>query len=136
MKDIFHFFCACFTDAILIPSPFYGVITEDVGLYSSVILHHVPLYNQVLSESSGVRFNNVTLTCYSGFLFYFCFVWLFCLSFYLYIFVFVQLTGSDVRPFQLTVEKLENSLKDAKKEVILFKVLLLFFFKYYLSCRV
>ncbi|XP_056095176.1 1-aminocyclopropane-1-carboxylate synthase-like protein 1 [Rhinichthys klamathensis goyatoka] len=68
-------------DAILIPSPFYGVITEDVGLYSSVILHHVPLYN--------------------------------------------QLTGSDVRPFQLTVEKLENSLKDAKKEGLNIKALIL-----------
>ncbi len=31
----------------------------------------------------------------------------------------VQPTGSDVRPFQLTVEKLENSFKEAKKEVII-----------------
>ncbi|XP_052454075.1 1-aminocyclopropane-1-carboxylate synthase-like protein 1 [Carassius gibelio] len=68
-------------DAILIPSPFYGVITEDVGLYSSVKLHHVPLYSQP--------------------------------------------TGSDVRPFQLTVEKLENSLKDAKKEGLNIKALIL-----------
>uniref|UniRef100_A0A8C1GSX9 Aminotransferase class I/classII large domain-containing protein n=1 Tax=Cyprinus carpio TaxID=7962 RepID=A0A8C1GSX9_CYPCA len=69
-------------DAILIPSPFYGVITEDVGLYSSVKLHHVPLYSQVP-------------------------------------------TGSDVRPFQLTVEKLENSLKEAKKEGLNIKALIL-----------
>uniref|UniRef100_A0A8C1TFM5 1-aminocyclopropane-1-carboxylate synthase-like protein 1 n=1 Tax=Cyprinus carpio TaxID=7962 RepID=A0A8C1TFM5_CYPCA len=68
-------------DAILIPSPFYGVITEDVGLYSSVKLHHVPLYSQP--------------------------------------------TGSDVRPFQLTVEKLENSLKEAKKEGLNIKALIL-----------
>uniref|UniRef100_A0A671ME06 1-aminocyclopropane-1-carboxylate synthase-like protein 1 n=1 Tax=Sinocyclocheilus anshuiensis TaxID=1608454 RepID=A0A671ME06_9TELE len=69
-------------DAILIPSPFYGVITEDVDLYSSVKLHHVPLYSQVP-------------------------------------------TGSDVRPFQLTVEKLENSLKEAKKEGLNIKALIL-----------
>ncbi|XP_067293006.1 1-aminocyclopropane-1-carboxylate synthase-like protein 1 isoform X2 [Pseudorasbora parva] len=68
-------------DAILIPSPFYGVIMEDVGLYSGVVLHHVPLYN--------------------------------------------QLTGSDVRPFQLTVEKLEKSLKDAKKEGLNIRALIL-----------
>ncbi|XP_077424721.1 1-aminocyclopropane-1-carboxylate synthase-like protein 1 isoform X2 [Vanacampus margaritifer] len=30
-------------DAILIPSPFYGVITEDLQLYSDVKLFHVPL---------------------------------------------------------------------------------------------
>uniref|UniRef100_A0AAY4B606 1-aminocyclopropane-1-carboxylate synthase-like protein 1 n=1 Tax=Denticeps clupeoides TaxID=299321 RepID=A0AAY4B606_9TELE len=30
-------------DAILIPTPFYGVITEDVGLYSSARLYHVHL---------------------------------------------------------------------------------------------
>ncbi|KAF6735565.1 1-aminocyclopropane-1-carboxylate synthase-like protein 1 [Oryzias melastigma] len=30
-------------DAILIPTPFYGVITEDLDLYSSVKLFHVPL---------------------------------------------------------------------------------------------
>lgn len=40
--------------------------------------------------------------------------------------VLVQPTGSDVRPFQLTVEKLENSLKEAKKEVI-------FYFIFYLN---
>lgn len=30
-------------DAILIPTPFYGVITEDLHLYSDVKLFHVPL---------------------------------------------------------------------------------------------
>lgn len=30
-------------DAILIPTPFYGVITEDFDLYSDVKLFHVPL---------------------------------------------------------------------------------------------
>lgn len=68
-------------DAILIPSPFYGVITEDVDLYSSVKLHHVPLYSQP--------------------------------------------RGSDVRPFQLTVDKLENSLKEAKTEGLNIKALIL-----------
>ncbi|XP_051978385.1 1-aminocyclopropane-1-carboxylate synthase-like protein 1 [Xyrauchen texanus] len=68
-------------DVILIPSPFYGAISEDVGVYSSVKLHHVPLDSQP--------------------------------------------TGSDVRPFQLTVEKLENSLKEAKKEGLNVKVLIL-----------
>ena len=33
----------CVSEAILIPTPFYGVITEDVGLYSGVKLFHVPL---------------------------------------------------------------------------------------------
>ncbi|XP_015260819.1 PREDICTED: 1-aminocyclopropane-1-carboxylate synthase-like protein 1 [Cyprinodon variegatus] len=30
-------------DAILIPTPFYGVITEDLNLYSAVKLFHIPL---------------------------------------------------------------------------------------------
>lgn len=30
-------------DAILIPTPFYGIITEDLHLYSDVRLFHVPL---------------------------------------------------------------------------------------------
>ncbi|KAA0724586.1 1-aminocyclopropane-1-carboxylate synthase-like protein 1 [Triplophysa tibetana] len=68
-------------DSILIASPFYGVITEDVGLYSSVELRHVPLDSQS--------------------------------------------TGSDVRPFQLTVEKLEISLKEAKQEGLNVKALIL-----------
>uniref|UniRef100_A0A8C1MVJ9 Aminotransferase class I/classII large domain-containing protein n=1 Tax=Cyprinus carpio TaxID=7962 RepID=A0A8C1MVJ9_CYPCA len=80
--SFFHFSVLMFLDAILIPSPFYGVITEDVSLYSSVKLYHVPLYSQVP-------------------------------------------TGSDVRPFQLTVEKLENSLKEAKKEGLNIKALIL-----------
>lgn len=48
--------------------------------------------------------------------------------FYGYFFLFfvcmflVQSTGNDVRPFQLTVEKLEISLKEAKQEVIFNKV--------------
>lgn len=77
----------CSTDAILIPSPFYGVITEDVGLYSSVKLHHVPLYSQVVSESPVVIFHNVTLAFYSVFLlFYFCFLKLYILYFCLYLY--------------------------------------------------
>uniref|UniRef100_A0A8C8JAT1 Aminotransferase class I/classII large domain-containing protein n=1 Tax=Oncorhynchus tshawytscha TaxID=74940 RepID=A0A8C8JAT1_ONCTS len=35
--------CVCVLDAILIPTPFYGVITEDVHLYSGVRLFHVHL---------------------------------------------------------------------------------------------
>lgn len=68
-------------DCILIPSPFYGVITEDVGMYSSVKLRHVPLDSQP--------------------------------------------TGNDVRPFQLTVKKLENSLEEAKNEGLNVKGLIL-----------
>lgn len=30
-------------DAILIPTPFYGAITDDILLYSDVRLFHVPL---------------------------------------------------------------------------------------------
>lgn len=68
-------------DSILIPSPFYGVIKEDVGLYSSVKLRHVPLDSQP--------------------------------------------TGNDVRPFQLTVEKLESSFEEAKREGLNVKALIL-----------
>ncbi|XP_034032725.1 1-aminocyclopropane-1-carboxylate synthase-like protein 1 isoform X2 [Thalassophryne amazonica] len=37
-------------DAILIPTPFYGTITDDVDLYSDVKLFHVPLDCEVNSE--------------------------------------------------------------------------------------
>uniref|UniRef100_A0AAR2JL09 Aminotransferase class I/classII large domain-containing protein n=1 Tax=Pygocentrus nattereri TaxID=42514 RepID=A0AAR2JL09_PYGNA len=43
-------------DAILIPSPFYGVITEDVDLYSGVKLNCVPLDSEV-SESDARPFH-------------------------------------------------------------------------------
>ncbi|XP_014883943.1 1-aminocyclopropane-1-carboxylate synthase-like protein 1 [Poecilia latipinna] len=39
-------------DAILIPTPFYGVITEDVHLYSDVKLFHVPLDCEADGEES------------------------------------------------------------------------------------
>uniref|UniRef100_A0A4W4GQ00 Aminotransferase class I/classII large domain-containing protein n=1 Tax=Electrophorus electricus TaxID=8005 RepID=A0A4W4GQ00_ELEEL len=39
-----------FADAILIPTPFYGVITEDVSLYSGVKLYHVPLDSKPLGK--------------------------------------------------------------------------------------
>lgn len=38
----------CFADAVLIPTPFYGVIKEDVDLYSGVKLYHAPLDCEVL----------------------------------------------------------------------------------------
>lgn len=38
-------------DAILIPTPFYGVITEDLHLYSDVKLFHVPLDCEVGIQS-------------------------------------------------------------------------------------
>lgn len=38
-------------DAILIPTPFYGVITEDLQLYSDVKLFHVPLDCEVGIQS-------------------------------------------------------------------------------------
>uniref|UniRef100_A0AAR2KFJ7 Aminotransferase class I/classII large domain-containing protein n=1 Tax=Pygocentrus nattereri TaxID=42514 RepID=A0AAR2KFJ7_PYGNA len=43
-------------NAILIPSPFYGVITEDVDLYSGVKLYCVPLDSEV-SESDARPFH-------------------------------------------------------------------------------
>ncbi|XP_022610224.1 1-aminocyclopropane-1-carboxylate synthase-like protein 1 [Seriola dumerili] len=39
-------------DAILIPTPFYGVITEDLHLYSDVKLFHVPLDCEADSKDS------------------------------------------------------------------------------------
>ncbi|XP_040893897.1 1-aminocyclopropane-1-carboxylate synthase-like protein 1 [Toxotes jaculatrix] len=39
-------------DAILIPTPFYGVITEDLHLYSDVKLFHVPLDCEVDGKDS------------------------------------------------------------------------------------
>ncbi|XP_034540723.1 1-aminocyclopropane-1-carboxylate synthase-like protein 1 isoform X2 [Notolabrus celidotus] len=59
-------------DAILIATPFYGSITDDVLLYSGVKLFYVPL------------------DC--------------------------EPDGKDGRPFHLTVEKLEDGLKKAKRE--------------------
>lgn len=38
-------------DAVLISTPFYGVITEDLQLYSDVKLFHVPLDCEVRKES-------------------------------------------------------------------------------------
>lgn len=38
-------------DAILIPTPFYGVITEDIQLYSDVKLFHVPLDCEVGTQA-------------------------------------------------------------------------------------
>lgn len=58
------------------------------------------------------------MACNSGFLYHkFSFVNAAMLFIHFYLFVLAQPTGSDVRPFQLTVDKLENSLKEAKKEV-------------------
>ncbi|XP_071359198.1 1-aminocyclopropane-1-carboxylate synthase-like protein 1 isoform X2 [Trachinotus anak] len=39
-------------DAVLIPTPFYGVITEDLHLYSDVKLFHVPLDCEADSKDS------------------------------------------------------------------------------------
>ncbi|XP_069037533.1 1-aminocyclopropane-1-carboxylate synthase-like protein 1 [Lepisosteus oculatus] len=68
-------------DAILIPTPFYGVITEDVRLYS------------------GVRMVHAHLDC--------------------------QPRYSGDRPFQLTVEKLEKALEEARLEGINVRALIL-----------
>lgn len=39
-----HSCCVCaILDAILIPTPFYGAIAEDLQLYSDVALYHIPL---------------------------------------------------------------------------------------------
>ncbi|CAJ1057438.1 -aminocyclopropane-1-carboxylate synthase-like protein 1 isoform X1 [Xyrichtys novacula] len=68
-------------DAILIATPFYGSICEDVLLYSGVKLFHVPL------------------DC--------------------------EADGKDSRPFQLTVEKLEESLKKARQEGMIIRAVIL-----------
>ncbi|XP_005986972.1 1-aminocyclopropane-1-carboxylate synthase-like protein 1 [Latimeria chalumnae] len=68
-------------DAILIPTPFYGVIASDVFHYSKAKLVFAHLESQV--------------------------------------------TGSDSRPFQLTVEKLERALQEAKFEGRRVKALIL-----------
>uniref|UniRef100_A0AAR2JR54 Aminotransferase class I/classII large domain-containing protein n=1 Tax=Pygocentrus nattereri TaxID=42514 RepID=A0AAR2JR54_PYGNA len=46
-------------DAILIPSPFYGVITEDVDLYSGVKLYCVPLDSEVLIKAHTYKMNEL-----------------------------------------------------------------------------
>ncbi|KAM9352489.1 1-aminocyclopropane-1-carboxylate synthase-like protein 1 [Symphorus nematophorus] len=68
-------------DAVLISTPFYGVITEDLHLYSDVRLFHVPL------------------DC--------------------------EADGKDSRPFHLTVEKLEEGLKRAKREGVTIRAVIL-----------
>uniref|UniRef100_A0A3Q0QPK6 1-aminocyclopropane-1-carboxylate synthase homolog (Arabidopsis)(non-functional) n=1 Tax=Amphilophus citrinellus TaxID=61819 RepID=A0A3Q0QPK6_AMPCI len=53
-------------DAILIPTPFYGVITEDLHLYSDVKLFHVPLdYSFFFSVLS---LKTVKIQCSSSYL--------------------------------------------------------------------
>lgn len=74
-------------DAILIPTPFYGVITEDVHLYSDVKLFHVPLdcevgkricfHSVILNLKYSISSCLLTLACTGGCLIQLCF--LFCL---------------------------------------------------------
>ncbi|KAJ8344427.1 hypothetical protein SKAU_G00317560 [Synaphobranchus kaupii] len=68
-------------DAILVPTPFYAVIREDVGLYS------------------GVRLVHTHLDC--------------------------QTDGSDDRPFQLTVDKLEKAMEQADTEGVRVRAVIL-----------
>ncbi|XP_066557120.1 1-aminocyclopropane-1-carboxylate synthase-like protein 1 isoform X1 [Amia ocellicauda] len=68
-------------DGILIPTPFYGAITEDVTLYS------------------GVRMVYAHIDC--------------------------QQSGSEDRPFHLTVEKLERALEEARQEGINVRAIIL-----------
>lgn len=68
-------------DAILIPTPFYGVITEDVDLYSGVKLYHVPLDCEPSDHGD--------------------------------------------RPFHLTVTRLEEALRSAKREGVSVRGLIL-----------
>ncbi|XP_068458379.1 1-aminocyclopropane-1-carboxylate synthase-like protein 1 isoform X2 [Clinocottus analis] len=68
-------------DAILIPTPFYGIITDDLHLYSDVKLFHVPL------------------DC--------------------------EADGKGSRPFHLTVGKLEEGLKRAKREGLTIRAVIL-----------
>lgn len=50
-------------DAILIPTPFYGVITEDLDLYSDVKLFHVPLDCEVGIQSLIYLYLRNTYLC-------------------------------------------------------------------------
>lgn len=92
----------CLADAILIPTPFYGVITEDVDLYSSVKLYCVPLDSEVLFQCLLLMSVLVCRVC----------------NVYVTFFPNLQPSQNDDRPFHLTAEKLEHALQKAKKEVI------------------
>lgn len=92
----------CLADAILVPTPFYGVITEDVDLYSSVKLHCVPLDSEVLFQRPLLLPVHVCGMC----------------NVHVEFFSLFQPSQNDDRPFHLTVEKLERALQKAKKEVI------------------
>lgn len=66
--NLHRYFVSAVAEAVLIPTPFYGAITEDLQLYSDVALYHVPLDCEVgtvvassvpstePSPSSGVSF--------------------------------------------------------------------------------
>lgn len=112
-------FCLPVADAVLIPTPFYGVITEDLHLYSNVKLFHVPLACEVgglISYAIIVFFfqspahSVLFIKCDGAFC---SLVWLFLFYFAFY----PQADGKDSRPFHLTVERLEEALKSAKQQV-------------------
>lgn len=58
MSCVFHVL-----DAILIPTPFYGVITEDLHLYSDVKLFHVPLDCEVGKKKPDLHAVNMFPKC-------------------------------------------------------------------------
>lgn len=130
-----------FVDAILIPTPFYGVITEDLHLYSDVKLFHVPLDCEV-GRHSQIYLHVFVYVCvyvhtivpYCLYTFSVTHIVVLCSKLYVstcmflfsvlkyFLFLFfsfdLQASGKDSRPFHLTVAKLEEGLKRAKQEVI------------------
>lgn len=97
-------------DAILIPTPFYGVITEDLHLYSDVKLFHVPLDCEVGSRNNPSYLQHFAFEMDV-------FVHTGPYSVGLLFLSFLKADGKDNRPFRLTVRKLEEGLQRAKEEV-------------------
>lgn len=98
---------------MLISTPFYGVITEDLGFYADVKLYHIHLDSEVgtrllrmhmLGTADIFTINNRWR----------CLVFLFSSLGLRYF----QASGEDGRLFHLTLDKLEEGLRKARQEVI------------------
>lgn len=88
---------------MLISTPFYGTITEHLGLYNDVKLYHIHLDSEVGADID-FSINNRRR----------CLVFLFSPLGLRYF----QASGEDGRLFHLTVDKLEEGLRRARHEVI------------------
>lgn len=127
-------YCHCsfrVVDVILIPTPFYGVITEDLLLYSDVRLFHVPLDCEVGLQS---LIYCTVLTCCVPFLIYWridihsiSFLWILrsplsascdlthCQLFYVNVDVFFLLLFFIYRPMAKTVDPSTSLWRNWKK---------------------